>query len=274
MLIHKHKVVFFFLSISTHIAHGYPNLSIPRSNAIPPWETSFAHLWQERGEWRNETHGSFETRDLYPPNGAGQFVSYKRIGDSILNPRLPGAGRYVLSLAIVVWNSIGAHPCTHGLWIDSGDQLANGIGAEAWEIMSLMPFEHYESQRSLYSWPQNGAATLFVMTTVDALSQADVQLMTSQLAMAWNLGFVATDFLPSLGKKRDQQASSHMGIVSEGKPWTRDELVKLHNILDSLPTSEQETTEKSKRAGCQKLSLHDCRVPGLSVWNTDTSTSC
>lgn len=120
-----------------------------------------------RGEWRNETNRSLDARDVYSPSRVGQFVAYKRIGDSILNLYVPGAGRYVLSLAIVVWNSIGAHECTNRLLTDSTRALANGMATEAWEIMQLWPFETFESRETTYALSSLGAATLFVKITVD-----------------------------------------------------------------------------------------------------------
>lgn len=50
------------------------------------------------------------------------------------------------------------------------------------------------------------------------MSLPDVHLMTSNLAMAWNPGFVIHEFLPTRDGKRDEILSPHMGIVAEGKP--------------------------------------------------------
>ena len=252
------------------------NVEVVSPPYIPPQDTSFAQLWNELGDWQNATtpNQSIEKR-IRLPVGRSQFVAWIRVGGA--------QPHWVISLATVLFTGRGGPPGCVALWqgLGSNTAVATAVAANAAQFIAQYRhiFQFSTMTRAFFTNNYYGSMVVVVKLVYQPyLPQTLIEEVALGLSQAWGLGPVVSNYVPTnlrRGKnKRDSAENQQMGAIA-GAKFSSAELVKLWDILDALPESNESTGPHMKRdTMCWDWGLQACHNWEWSVWNTDFDSTC
>ena len=251
-------------------------------------DTRFGDLWRDivAGTSNNTSTSAHQKRVTTPPDGRLQFVSYAK-GDQAY---------WTISLAVVMFNT--GEKCNavfNGL--STSQQIASAVATTAglWIRNNVGANYHAGRTRTFYTQNYYGSTVVIAKLYYYSFTEPVISRAAQALASYWGLGQAISGFEPTNDpgpsinhRKRDGDAKDDKPVgsisVVSSLSFSHEELVRLRDILDSLPETAVKPENDSAPASldkrgdghgiCFDWDIRYCRNKSWNVWNTCCDYEC